>query len=70
MVFSACREDLPVRYYALRGDFLFFLLGFKPACLIGHGKKDVEKRTLTRFSRTCGAPRCRPSRMLVTCDLK
>jgi len=42
-VFSACREDLPARYYALRGDFLFFLLGFKPACLIGHGKKEVEK---------------------------
>ena len=38
-----CREDLPVSYYALRGDFLFFLLGFKPACLIGHGSTEVRK---------------------------
>jgi hypothetical protein len=29
--------------YALRGDFLFFLLGFKPACLIGHGSTEVRK---------------------------
>ena len=42
-VFAACREDLPARHYALRGDFLFFLLGFKPACLIGHGRREVKK---------------------------
>jgi hypothetical protein len=40
-VFAACRGDLPAHYYALRGDFLFFLLGFKPACLVGLGRREV-----------------------------
>ena len=44
-VFAAHRKDLPIRHYAFRGDFLFFLLGFKPACLIAYRRdsKEVEK---------------------------